>query len=59
MASGRPIVATDVDESWPIKEYSFSIVIKHKIYYRLRLKMQTSANIVARYVKLMKEVIES
>jgi len=81
MASNRPIVATDVDEAWPIKESGAGIisplnpeifaenVIKLLEDRELAVKLAERGvkyarqyswnNIVARYVKLMKKVIES
>jgi glycosyltransferase involved in cell wall biosynthesis len=81
MASGRPIVATDVDESWPIKESGAGIIspLNPQIFAENIIKLledrelamkladkgvkyarQYSWNdMVARYVKLMKEVVES
>jgi len=81
MASGRPIVATDVDESWPIKESGAGIisplnpeifaenVIKLLEDRELAVKLAEKGvqyarqyswnNIVAKYVKLMKEMIEN
>ncbi|MCL7391640.1 MAG: glycosyltransferase, partial [Thaumarchaeota archaeon] len=80
MASGRPIVATDVDESWPIKESGAGIIsplnpevfaeniIKLLENRELAMKLADKGvkyarqyswnNIVTRYVKLMKEVVE-
>jgi len=81
MASGRPIVATDVDESWPIKESGAGIisplnpeifaenVIKLLEDRELAVKLAERGveyarqyswnNIVAKYVKLIKEVMEN
>jgi glycosyltransferase involved in cell wall biosynthesis len=80
MASGRPIVATDVDESWPIKESGAGIIspLNPEIFAENIIKLledkelamklaekgvkyarQYSWNdMVAKYVKLMEEVVE-
>ena len=81
MASGRPIVATDVEESWPVKESDAGIisplnpeifaenVIKLLEDRELAMKLAERGveyarqyswnNIVAKYVKLIKEVMEN
>jgi len=81
MASGRPIVATDIEESWPVKESGAGIispldpeifaenVIKLLGDRELAMKLAEKGveyarqyswnNIVAKYVGLIKEVIEN
>jgi glycosyltransferase involved in cell wall biosynthesis len=81
MASGRPIVATDVDESWPIKESGAGIIspLNPEIFAESIIKLLEDKelamklvekgvkyarqcswdNVVAKYVRLMREVIEN